>query len=82
MHPEYHRLMLLEYDRPELNPMDHNNLILDIAFGDAYDGATTDSDASTRDHVDACFLSEILELLTWAGNTVKTSLLSSFPFLE
>ena len=67
-----------EFNRPEYYPSDYINVLRDIVD----DESTTDSESSTHDHSEVCFWTEIFELLTWVGITVKTSLLSAFPFLE
>ena len=67
-----------EFNSPEHIPCDDMQLIRDIVD----DESTTDSESTTNDHAEASIWPDILELLTWAGNTVKTSLLSAFPFLE
>ena len=67
-----------EFNSPEHMSCDDMQLIRDIVD----DESTTDSESATNDHAEESIWPEIFELLTWAGNTVKTSLLSAFPFLE
>ena len=67
-----------EFNRLEYNPCDYMHLLRDIVD----DESTTDSKSATNDHAEASIWPDILELLTWAGNTVKMSLLSAFPFFE
>ena len=69
-----------EFNRPEHMPLDDPFLMQFIRDTDIESFA--DSESATNDHAEASIWPDIFELLTWAGNTVKTSLLSAFSFLE
>ena len=79
MYPRYPGLPL-STDRPEHMPLDDPFIMQFIRDTDIE--SFSDAESGTNDHAEALLWPDILELLTWAGNTVKMSLISAFPFLE